>query len=84
MLLKTYERGVEDFTFACGTGTGATIYALHALGKLDRSAVAEMRGGKLRVDLDYAGGVLQNLWLTGPAVVTAKGTLTDEVFRTNA
>ena len=76
--LKTYERGVEDFTYACGTGTGATVWALHALGLTESSVTAEMEGGTLRVDLEYEGDRLKNLWLTGPAAVTAKGELTDE------
>ena len=66
--LLTYERGVEDFTLACGTGTGATVYALTALG-LVTGANTEVRneGGTLYVDVlredtDVA------LYLTGPAV----------------
>ena len=77
IFLRTYERGVEDFTYACGTGTGAAVLALALRGELNDSADAEMRGGVLHVDLERAGGRVRNLWLTGPAAVVAKGELTD-------
>ena len=76
--IKTYERGVEDFTYACGTGTGSTVLALYLLGKCGRSVTAEMRGGTLRVDIDEENGIVKNLWLTGPTNIVAKGEITDQ------
>lgn len=78
IFLRTYERGVEDFTYACGTGTGSTVLALYLEGKIGPCADAEMRGGTLHVDIDADGGAVHNLWLTGPTNVAAKGVLTDE------
>ena len=75
--IKTYERGVEDFTYACGTGTGSTALALFLKGLTGSSVTAEMRGGVLRVDVEAENGKVKNLWLTGPTNVVAKGELTD-------
>ncbi len=76
--IRTFERGVEDFTYACGTGTGAVVLTLALRGLLPDSADAEMRGGLLHVDVEREGEAIKNLWLTGPTNVAAKGTLTDD------
>ena len=78
VFLRTFERGVEDFTWACGTGTGSAVLTLALRGLVRGGADAEMRGGVLRVDVDMAGGKVRNLWLTGPTVVAARGELTEE------
>ena len=78
VFLRTYERGVEDFTYACGTGTGAVVLLLALRGLLRDSADVEMRGGVLRVDVERNGATIQNLWLTGPTNLVAVGELTDE------
>ena len=60
----TYERGVEDYTLACGTGCGSTAAVLSAMGKLPTGKLTcHVPGGTLAVNLD--GG----LFLEGPAVV---------------
>ena len=80
VLLRTYERGVEDFTYACGTGTGATVLALTLRGELPAGEDIDVlqRGGTLRVRVELEGGAVRNLWLTGPTNIVAKGELTDE------
>ena len=75
----TYERGVEDFTYACGTGTGSVVLALALLGKVSGKDVAvSVPGGTLRVTVDRDGGHIQNLWLTGPTNVVCEGEVRDE------
>ena len=65
----TYERGVEDFTLACGTGCGSTVTALTLLGFVSGNNVAvETDGGLLHVSADG-----ENLYLTGPAVTVFEG-----------
>ena len=54
---RTFERGVEDFTYACGTGTGSVVTVLSEKGLVsgDHTAV-EMAGGTLYVDVIREGG----------------------------
>lgn len=76
---RTYERGVEDFTYACGTGTGSVVTVLTLLGKVSgRNVRAAMTGGELVIDIDRQGDQIQNLYLTGPTNIVAKGEYTDE------
>ena len=67
--LLTYERGVEDFTLACGTGTGATVFALHQRGLLrGKNTKVNVDGGTLFVDISDG-----EIYLTGPAERIATG-----------
>ena len=76
--IRTYERGVEDFTYACGTGTGSTALVLFRKGLTGSGVTAEMRGGVLTVDVEEENEIVRNLWLTGPTNIVAKGELTDQ------
>lgn len=79
VLERTYERGVEDFTYACGTGTGSLVTVLTLLGKVSgKNVKVNMTGGQLIIDVDRRGEVIENLYLTGPTNVVAKGEVTDE------
>jgi len=69
--LRTYERGVEAETLACGTGASATATVLVRLGRAASPVAVRTRGGDLlhiTVDLDR-----RELWLRGPAVVAFEG-----------
>lgn len=75
---RTYERGVEDFTYACGTGTGSTVTVLTLLKKVSgKNVCVEMAGGELVIDIDMEREKINNLYLTGPTNIVAKGTITD-------
>lgn len=77
----TYERGVEDFTFACGTGTGATVTALTLLGKVSGEDVAvSVPGGLLRVTVERTGEAVKDLCLTGPTNTVCEGEVLDEAL----
>ena len=80
VLLLTYERGVEDFTYACGTGTGSTAAVLSVKGLISgRGTRFTMRGGVLTTDvLRDEKGRITDLYLTGPTNIVAKGEITDE------
>ena len=70
--ILTYERGVEDYTLACGTGTGATAAVLWASGKLPGGKlIAENPGGTLTVTVEGENGHITHLLLEGPAEINS-------------
>ena len=76
---RTFERGVEDFTYACGTGTGSTVTVLTLQGKVSGQDVrVRMPGGELRIDTVRQGSRITDLFLTGPTNIVCKGEVTDE------
>lgn len=75
----TYERGVEDFTYACGTGTGSMVLALTLKGLVSGGdVVVTVPGGTLRVTVDREGTTVKSLWLTGPTNIVCTGEIRDE------
>ena len=77
----TFERGVEDFTLACGTGSGSIAASLTLLGLVSGQDVAvEMPGGTLSIDLTAENGAVHDIFLTGPTCVVCEGELTDEAL----
>lgn len=76
---RTFERGVEDFTYACGTGTGSVVAVLTLQGKVSGHQVrADMTGGTLVIDAERVHSHITELRLTGPTNIVAKGEVTDE------
>ena len=66
----TFERGVEDYTLACGTGCSSTAVTLWAQGKLPGGMlIAENQGGVLRITVEGTRGQVEKLLLEGPAEV---------------
>lgn len=79
--VRTYERGVEDETFACGTGAVASaIVTAHAHFPEAGSFDIEVRGGKLAVLFDHNDGLYHNIRLIGPARRTYAGSFNLENF----
>ncbi len=74
--VRTYERGVEDETFSCGTGvTASALIAAHNDMGFNRVEV-QTRGGKLSVEFDKIDDQhFKDIWLCGPAELVFKGTL---------
>ena len=75
---RTWERGVEDFTYACGTGTGSAIYALADKRRSSDHARVDMKGGTLFVDIVREGKKCKDLLLTGPTKLVCAGEILDE------
>lgn len=74
--VRTYERGVEQETLACGTGVTAVAIASHAMKKgLPNPLKIQVMGGELAVSFEENNGVYSNVYLIGPAVQVYKGTI---------
>ena len=65
----TYERGVEDFTLACGTGALASAFVTFLEKKIS-SVQANLPGGQVQVDLMESSSQIA---LTGPAQIVYTG-----------
>lgn len=74
MKAVTYERGVEDFTLACGTGCGSIVTALTLEGLVSgKNVKVSMPGGELFVSLEHDGETAHDVYLTGPTCVVFEG-----------
>ena len=73
--MRVWERGSGE-TFACGTGTCATVVAavLNGICRHDEEVLVHLRGGDLRITYKSDGTVL----MTGPAEYVFEGTVSDE------
>lgn len=79
VFLRTYERGVEDFTYACGTGTACVALVLLLKGLTpDGEFHADMEGGELTIDLRREKDDIKTIYLTGPTNFVASGVIMDD------
>ena len=72
LLLRTYERGVEDETLSCGTGATAAALSSAVLNELPagrHQVKVEVMGGNLEVSFFYVANEnrFDDIWLIGPA-----------------
>lgn len=75
--IRTYERGVEDETLACGTGAAASAIIAFLDNSVNPPVDLFTKGGsKLTVDFLYKENKVTNLSLTGPAEIVFKGEIT--------
>lgn len=73
-LIRTFERGVEGETLACGTGTVAAALALAARGEASLPVTFRSRGGlKLAVRASLRGSVASDIWLAGQGKLLFRG-----------
>jgi diaminopimelate epimerase len=74
--VRTYEKGVEDETLACGTGVTAVAIAMHKTNKTESNLITlPVEGGVLEVSFTEANGVYKNVYLKGPAEFVFKGSI---------
>ncbi len=73
--IRTYERGVEGETLACGTGASAAALVAHGLWQLPSPVDVEVEGGRLRIHFSAGDGEFSELRLEGPAETAYRGEL---------
>lgn len=74
--ILSYERGVEDFTLACGTGCGALTAILYTAGRLPGKKLTALNpGGTLKITVEEQGGLISGLLQEGPAEVVGEYTV---------
>lgn len=72
--IRTYERGVENETLACGTGSVSSAVIVNKLFNIKPPfEIITGSGDKLLVDFKIVKDEIKNLSLTGPAVITFVG-----------
>lgn len=72
--VRTYERGVEDETYSCGTGVVAVAIAMYETKKTSNNSVnLKTPGGLLQVRFEKRNGKFENIYLEGPAKQLFKG-----------
>ena len=72
LIVRTYEKGVEDETLSCGTGvTASAIAASYKNNHLKYSV--QTKGGSLNVRFLRKGDFFTDIWLEGPAKLIFKG-----------
>ena len=68
IIVRTYERGVENETLSCGTGvTASAIVASILFNKPKYSVSVSTKGGTLQVDFELKNDIYQNVFLSGNA-----------------
>lgn len=73
IIVRTYERGVEDETFSCGTGvTAAALVNYHNENGYNYVCI-QTKGGLLNVEFDRTEEGFKNVWLIGPAEKVFEG-----------
>ena len=77
--IRTYERGVEDETLACGTGAAASAIISAEAEKMSSPVTVETQSGeKVKVYFDIIDGNFKNVYLEGKAQLLSEGE-TDDV-----
>jgi diaminopimelate epimerase len=72
--IRTYERGVEGETLACGTGMVASALYHHLVTGAPSPIKVDVQGGEtLSIDFEKEGDDFENVTLLGPAAITFTG-----------
>lgn len=73
--VRTFERGVEDETYACGTGVTAVALAMakHYNQTGNIQTPIKVLGGDLNIRFNYDGNRFSDIFLEGPAKLVFEG-----------
>lgn len=78
--VRTYERGVEDLTLACGTGSGSVGLVVAAASASETDISVDCPGGTLGVSIVRTPDDQTDIYLTGRATLVFHGTVADEII----
>jgi diaminopimelate epimerase len=74
LFVRTYERGVENETYSCGTGVTAAAITTHLHKTGEHHVAIKTLGGELAVSFNnQGGGHFDHIWLQGPATFVYEG-----------
>ncbi len=80
--IRTYERGVEDETLACGTGcVAAALITANKCGLTSPVTMQTRSGGCLNIYFNHHDNTYSNVYLEGDARVIYRAELSDEAWR---
>lgn len=80
IIVRTYERGVENETYSCGTGVTASALVCYHNERGFNDVTVQTKGGKLTVEFDRIDDDrFENIWLCGPAELVYEGHIEIEV-----
>lgn len=71
--IRTYERGVEEETYACGSGATASAIIASLLKRISSPVCVQTKGGRLFVQHQLVDDRIEEISLTGNAVVVYTG-----------
>jgi diaminopimelate epimerase len=77
---RTFERGVEGETLACGTGATASAIVLGLEGSIESPVSIRMKGGVLDVSFSRKGTAMSEIYLGGGTRFVAEGTIHPEAW----
>ncbi|WEK33564.1 MAG: diaminopimelate epimerase [Candidatus Pseudobacter hemicellulosilyticus] len=77
IIVRTFERGVEDETYSCGTGVTAAALVCYHNERGFNDVTVFTKGGRLTVEYDRINDdEYENVWLCGPAERVFEGRMT--------
>ncbi|KUG24431.1 diaminopimelate epimerase [hydrocarbon metagenome] len=80
--VRTYERGVEDETLACGTGMVAAVLTAAQRGLVDSPTDVLVKSGEtLRIYFENQKGLWREIFLEGKVKIVYQGLLFEEAYK---
>jgi diaminopimelate epimerase len=75
IIMRTYERGVENETLSCGSGVTAAALAFGYINSNINKVNVQTLGGDLTVEFNMKNNIFSNIYLSGPTSFVFKGEL---------